>query len=72
MRFRDAERLAEPPRTGAEEALAGHAAPHVHTVQTVCWRQRAQQHGFRDARLPADEVETPVDAVGAVDVRTSR
>jgi hypothetical protein len=65
---RDAERLAETARAGAEEARVIEPAPLTHRVDAVGRLERAQQDCGRHTLVAADEVQAPVDAVGAVDV----
>jgi hypothetical protein len=67
----DAERLAEPTGPGAEEQRRVEPAAHAHPLETVRWLERPHEHRARHTLLLADEVETPVDAVRAVDVRTA-
>ena len=67
-----AEGLAELARAGAEGPLGADAAPRAHDVETVRRLERADQHRLGAAGLVAHEVEAPVDAVGAVDVRVAR
>ena len=69
MLARDAERLAEPPRPGAEQPRVVEPAPLAHRLEPVRRLERPHEHGARDALVLADEVQAPVDAVGAVDVR---
>ena len=67
-RTRDPERLAQPTRARAEQPYVVDPAPRAHRVEP---RSRARARGSgsaRDARRAADEVEAPVDPVGAIDV----
>ena len=64
-----AERLAQPPRPGAEQPLVPDPAPRAHHVEPLRRLERADQHRIRDADVLADEVQAPVDPVRAVDVR---
>ena len=64
----DAERLAQPSRARAQQPLVGDAAPAAHGGEAMRRRERADQHRAGDARRLADEIEAPMDAVGAVDI----
>ena len=68
----DAERGAEFAGPRAERAFVVQAAASAHRWNAVGRLQRADQHGAGLARLLADEVDAPVDAVGAVDVEKAR
>src|SRR5204862_1700132 len=68
---RQRERLAEPARPGAEEPARLEAAALLHRLDAGERLERPDQNRVRDALRLADEVETPVDAVGAVDVRVA-
>ena len=72
MRAGDPECLAQPPWPGAEQALVLEAAPTLHLRKPVCRLERADQDCVRDTLRPADKVDAPVNAVGAVDVRMAR
>ena len=70
MLARDAERLAQPPRARGRAARAS-SSPRR---RRICSRpsrrlERADQHRGGAPLLLADEVQAPVDPVGAVDVR---
>ena len=69
---RHAQRLAEPARAGREQSDVVETAPVAHPVEAMGRLQRPQQDRRRRALLLADEVEAPVDPVGAVDVRVAR
>src|SRR6185369_5041616 len=71
-RTRDAERLAKPAGTGAEQALVGEAAPLAHLRDSRGRLQRADQDSRAVTARHADEVEAPVDAVRAIDVGPPR
>src|SRR5438874_2972588 len=64
----NAERLAEPARARAEETLVLEPPPAAHRLQAVGRLERADQHRVGDALGLADEVDAPMDPVGAVDV----
>jgi hypothetical protein len=66
---RDTERLAQPARAGAEEPRIRETATLLHHLDPVRRLERAEQDGRRTPLLLADEVQAPVDAVRAVDVR---
>src|SRR5215213_4691145 len=68
----DAERLAELAGPGTQRALLLQAAAAAHRRQTVGRLQRADQHGAGRACRLADEIQAPVDAVGAVDIGKTR
>ena len=68
----DAECLAEPSGTGAEEPQVVEPAALVHPLEAVHRLQRAHEHGGRALLRLADEIEAPVDPVGAVDVGVAR
>ncbi len=69
---RHAERLAEPARPGAEER--GSSTPRRSRISSSPSRrlERAHEHGARDAFVPTNDVQAPVDAVRAVDVGVRR
>src|SRR5262249_20267738 len=54
------------------KALVPQPAPTAHDFEPDQRTDRADQHGARAAFLLADEIETPVDAIGAVDVGKAR
>ncbi|PAV92646.1 hypothetical protein WR25_17456 [Diploscapter pachys] len=64
-----AERLAQPPRAGAEQARIGEAAARDHRIETVRGFERADQHR---AAGRTHDVEAPVDTVAAVDIGAAR
>jgi hypothetical protein len=64
----DSERLAEAAGAGAEQSRIVKSATGAHHVEAVPRLERPDQHGARRPLLLANEVETPVDAVRAVDV----
>ena len=66
------ERLAEAARTCAEQARVVDAATCPHQIEAGERLERADEHRVRDSLRLADEVEAPVHAVGAVDVRATR
>src|SRR5712691_3530494 len=68
LRVGDAERLAQPPRTRAQQPLVGRTAAPAHGGKPERRRECADQDGAGDAFRLADEIEAPVDAVGAVDI----
>ena len=65
---RDAKRLAKPPRPRAEEPLIAHAAPPSHDRKSDCRLQSPDQDCAGRAFGLADEIEAPVNAVGAINV----
>ena len=64
----DAERLAQFARPRAQRPLVRQAAPSPHGSNSLRRLERPDQHGAGAAFFLADEIEAPVDAVGAVDV----
>jgi hypothetical protein len=67
-----AECLAEATRARAEKALVVEAAALAHLFETGTRLERAQQHPGAMPGGHADEVEAPVQAVGAVDIGMAR
>src|SRR5690606_16999278 len=65
----DGQRLADAPRSGAQQSRHGLPATLLHFLHTPYRLQCADEHC---AAGPADDIETPVDAVGAVDIGMSR
>src|ERR1700728_3557203 len=60
--------LAHSAGTGAEEPFVGDAAPPPHQREAGRWFERADEDGAcRSLRL-ADEIQAPVDAVGAIHI----
>ena len=59
---------AQPPGPRAQQPLVGEPAPPPHLGKALRRLERADQHGAGRAFRLADEVQAPVDAVGAVDV----
>jgi len=72
VRARDAQRLAQPPRPGAQQALVVQPAPFAHLRQSGQRLQRADQHAGAVALLAADKIQTPVQAVRAVHIAAPR
>ena len=72
VRDGDAERLAQPSGSGTQQPLFAQAAPPPHRREAFGRLQRADEHRGRAAFAFADEVDAPVDAVGAVDVGEAR
>jgi hypothetical protein len=68
----DAERLAEPARSGGEQVRVVEAAPLAHQLEADGRLKRPDQHGRRASLLLADEIETPMDPIGAIHVCVSR
>jgi hypothetical protein len=67
MPIRDSERLTEPPGTGAQRPDLRSASPGLHNFNAMGRGQRPYQN--RPARLrSADQIETPVHAIGAIDI----
>src|SRR5712691_678011 len=64
----DAERLAQAARAGAQQPLILDVTPALHGSDAGRGLQRPDQHRARAAFALADEVEAPMDAVGAVDI----
>src|SRR4051794_41378579 len=69
---RDAERLAELAGPRAERARILDAAPAPHRLEARRRLDRPDQHGAGAALRLADEVQAPMDAVGAVDIGVAR
>ena len=67
----DPERLTEAARPRAQEPGVVEPAPRAHRVETLGRLEGANQDRARHSLRLADEVEAPVDAVGAVDVRVA-
>ena len=65
---RDTERLAEPPRPRAKQAIADGPASRAHLVEAARRLERPQQNGGGKALRLADEIQAPVHAVRPVDV----
>ena len=65
----DPERLAEAARTRAQEPGVVEPAPLAHGIEAYGRLEGTNQDRARNSLPLADEVEAPVDAVGAVDVR---
>ncbi len=68
MPARDAERLGEPSRSRAEQAIRLYPAPGPHGRQSRARLERPDQDRAGDALALADEIETPVHPIGAVDI----
>src|SRR5690606_12223451 len=68
----DAERLADPPRTGAQQAIVPRSATGPHAIEPVHWLDRTHEHAGPVPLLATDDVEAPVDAVRAIDVHPAR
>src|SRR5580658_10341726 len=66
------QRLADPAGSGAKQALVGDAAPAPHGRKPYGRLDGPDQHGAGRALWLADEVQAPVDAVGAVDIGKTR
>ena len=64
----DFQRLAEPPGSGAKQPFVGHSPPSAHGREADARLDRAQEHGAGRALGLADEIQAPVNAVGAVDI----
>ena len=69
MLARHGEGLAEPSWTGAKETRVGDPTPDPHLLEPLGRLQCAQEHGICNAFLSTNDVQAPVDTVGAVDVR---
>jgi hypothetical protein len=67
----DAKRLTELAGSRTQRALLLQAAAAAHGGYAVRRLQRADQHGAGRACRLADEIDAPVDAVGAVDISKS-
>src|SRR5215204_6135246 len=72
MHDRDAERLADLAGPRAERARIVEPAPLAHRLEPGRRLERPDQHGAGAALRLADEVQAPVDAVGAVDIGIAR
>src|SRR5215213_1972392 len=72
MHDSDAERLAELAGARAERARILDPAPAPHRLDPHRRLERPDQHGAGAALRLADEVQAPVDAVGAVDIGVAR
>ena len=68
VRDGDAERFGQLARARAQRVHIDRMAAAAHRGQAMRRLQRADQHGGGRAFLLADEVDAPVDAVGAVDI----
>src|SRR5262249_30609981 len=68
VRAGDAERLADAPRPRAQQPLALDAAAAAHRRDAPRRLERPDKHRARRTCRLAHEVETPVDAVGAIDI----
>src|SRR5262245_21421205 len=66
VQARDAESLAQPSRSRAEEPLIAGAPPPAHRRKPVGGRECPNEDRTGRAFRLANEVETPVDAVGAI------
>src|ERR1700730_5562271 len=62
----DAQRLAQSPRPRAEQPLILDPAPSTHGHHAIGGLQRPNQDGAGVSFGLADEIEAPVDAVGAI------
>ena len=71
MRIRNAERLADSPGPGAKEAFLMESPPGAHNFQSGnrfdCPDQNARAMPFR----LADEIQAPVNPIGAIYIRTA-
>lgn len=65
----DCQRLAKTAGPGAQLHGVGDAAALLHDVNAGLWLETANKNGATD---PADKIETPVNAVGAVYIGASR
>src|SRR6266568_3392318 len=65
---RDAERLGEPPRSRAEQAIRLYPAPGSHGHQSRARLECPDQNRAGDALALADEIDAPVHPIGAVDI----
>src|SRR5947209_2104285 len=70
MLARDGKRLAKPPRTGAKQTQIVEPASFTHDFDTAARLEWAYQPRVA-ARLAANEIQTPMDAVGAIDIGMS-
>ena len=68
----DAQRLAQPAGAGAQEPLVGDAAPPAHHAKAGRRLDGPDQHGAGRPCRFADEVQAPVNAVGAIDIGVAR
>src|SRR6266568_1214576 len=72
MRTRDRERLTELSGSRTERAHGVEPAAYALGVNPVRRLERAHENRFRNSLHTADEIQAPVDAVRAVDVRVAR
>ncbi|ODT82585.1 MAG: hypothetical protein ABS69_05025 [Nitrosomonadales bacterium SCN 54-20] len=64
----DAQRLAYPARAGTEKPLIAQPSPFTHDIQPGKRFDRANQYASSMPRRTADKIQTPVNAVRAIDV----
>jgi hypothetical protein len=69
MRVGDPERLRHFARTRAERSLIVQFPPAPHGGNPMRWLKRADQNRARRTRLLADEIDAPMNAIGAIDIR---
>ena len=72
MLVRDGERLAQFARTRTQGTFLAQATPALHRRHAVGRFERADQDSTGAAFLFAYEIQTPVDAIGAVDIDIAR
>src|SRR5450631_3084405 len=68
MRARNPKRLADFPRPRAKRAQVFHAAPPFHRLYALCRLDCADEDGAGTPLPLADEIQTPVNAIGAINV----
>src|SRR5438132_126424 len=68
VRARNAKGLAQPAGPRAQQPFVGETAAPAHGRKARRWPERADKDGAGAAFLLADEVEAPVNTVGAVNI----
>src|SRR5215813_1420462 len=68
MGIRDRQRLAQPSRSGAKKPFVMDATAATHDREALSRHQGANQDRAGAALRFADEIDAPVDAIGAVDI----
>ena len=68
----DGQGRADPAGAGAQELLVGHSSSSAHSGQAGQRLECADQHGTGRSLRLADEIQAPMDAIGAVHIGISR
>lgn len=72
MLIRETQRLADSSGTGTEQASIVEPAPRAHDIQPGNRLKRANENPGAMPVRSANEIEAPVDSIGAVDISVAR